>query len=277
MSIPPDRAVSRAASLIRQADALLVTAGAGMGVDSGLPDFRGDRGFWHAYPALRKAGLRFTEIANPAAFRANPRRAWGFYGHRLDLYRRTAPHAGYGILLTWTAAMPHGGFVFTSNVDGQFQHAGLAAERTVECHGSIHWLQCLAPCSQDLWPAEPDPVEIDEIHCRMRSPLPCCPRCGSVARPNILMFGDWEWIAERTETQQRRLATWLADLRRPVVIELGAGTAVPTVRRFSESLGLPLVRINPDAGADTRTASVVLGCGALAALRKLDAAVVGLT
>lgn len=77
---------------IASADALLVTAGAGMGVDSGLPDFRGNAGFWKAYPALAHSGTSFTEIANPSAFRADPARAWGFYGHRLRLYRETVPH-----------------------------------------------------------------------------------------------------------------------------------------------------------------------------------------
>ncbi|HQN18542.1 MAG TPA: Sir2 family NAD-dependent protein deacetylase, partial [Syntrophobacteraceae bacterium] len=36
--------------MLREADAVLITAGAGMGVDSGLPDFRGNQGFWNAYP-----------------------------------------------------------------------------------------------------------------------------------------------------------------------------------------------------------------------------------
>jgi hypothetical protein len=35
-----------AAKEIKEADALFITAGAGMGVDSGLPDFRGNSGFW---------------------------------------------------------------------------------------------------------------------------------------------------------------------------------------------------------------------------------------
>jgi NAD-dependent SIR2 family protein deacetylase len=74
--------VADAAALMREADGLLITAGAGMGVDSGLPDFRGNEGFWKAYPALAKAGLSFTSIACPDAFRRNPRQAWGFYGHR---------------------------------------------------------------------------------------------------------------------------------------------------------------------------------------------------
>ncbi len=49
-----DTDISRAAKAIREADALLISAGAGMGVDSGLPDFRGTEGFWRAYPAIAK-------------------------------------------------------------------------------------------------------------------------------------------------------------------------------------------------------------------------------
>ncbi|BCG03994.1 hypothetical protein PPGU19_085620 (plasmid) [Paraburkholderia sp. PGU19] len=47
---------------------------------------------------------------------------WGFYGHRLALYRSTEPHAGFDILHFWAARMEKGG-VFTSNVDRQFQKA----------------------------------------------------------------------------------------------------------------------------------------------------------
>jgi len=55
-----DAAIAQAARAIRQADALLIGAGAGMGVDSGLPDFRGPEGFWRAYPPFRQRGLRFA-------------------------------------------------------------------------------------------------------------------------------------------------------------------------------------------------------------------------
>jgi NAD-dependent SIR2 family protein deacetylase len=85
-------AVQRAADLIRQADALIIAAGAGMGVDSGLPDFRGQDGFWRAYPALAKARIDFYRIASPTAFHASTELAWGFYGHRLALYRKTVLH-----------------------------------------------------------------------------------------------------------------------------------------------------------------------------------------
>jgi NAD-dependent SIR2 family protein deacetylase len=51
--------------LIDQADGLLIAAGAGMRVDSGRPDFRGQEGFWQAYPALRQAGMEFSSITSP--------------------------------------------------------------------------------------------------------------------------------------------------------------------------------------------------------------------
>ncbi len=90
----------RAAAELRRAGALVVTAGAGMGIDSGLPDFRGDRGFWMAYPPYEKLGLSFADAANPAHFDGDPQFGWGFYGHRTNLYRSTIPHAGFGILLS---------------------------------------------------------------------------------------------------------------------------------------------------------------------------------
>ena len=49
--------IERAATLIRNASLVFVTAGAGFGVDSGLPDFRGNEGFWNAYPAFRDKNL----------------------------------------------------------------------------------------------------------------------------------------------------------------------------------------------------------------------------
>src|SRR5438067_1528316 len=116
--------IVRAARLIAQADALVIAAGAGFGVDSGLPDFRGTEGFWRAYPALAKSGIAFHAIASPDAFNAHPHQAWGFYGHRLALYRRTQPHAGFALLRKWGGTKRHGYSVFTSNVDGQFQAAG---------------------------------------------------------------------------------------------------------------------------------------------------------
>jgi NAD-dependent SIR2 family protein deacetylase len=92
-----------------------------MGVDSGLPDFRGAEGSWRAYPVIAKLGLTFEEMANPAWFETDPHLAWAFYGHRLNLYRRTDPHRGFNYLLGLGSRKAHNYWVFTSNVDGHFQ------------------------------------------------------------------------------------------------------------------------------------------------------------
>ena len=241
-----DAALARAAAWLRTADGLLITAGAGMGIDSGLPDFRGPGGFWAAYPALGRAGIRFEAIANPDAFRRDPRQAWGFYGHRLALYRATQPHAGFAMLREIAATMANGAFVFTSNVDGQFQKAGFAAERICEIHGSIHHLQCADGCSERIWRADDFQPVIDDENCHLLNELPHCPACGALARPNILMFDDWGWVDRRSALQEDHLAQWLAKVRNLLVIEIGAGTAIPSVRDFSENCGGQLVRINPD-------------------------------
>jgi NAD-dependent SIR2 family protein deacetylase len=264
----------RAAAEVRRAGALVVTAGAGMGVDSGLPDFRGDQGFWKAYPPYEKLGLSFVDAANPAHFDQDPQLGWGFYGHRTNLYRRTAPHAGFRILRAWAERFRLPWFVVTSNVDGQFQKAGFGEERVLEVHGSIHHLQCTTPCSEAIW-TNGEQLEVDEATMRSRQ-VPRCPSCGAVSRPNILMFGDFSWLDGRTAAQRERFEEFLQDEagRRLLVVELGAGSAIPTIRWTSERLGRGdacVVRINPrEPGIAPPHLSIA--AGALEALSAIDAA-----
>ncbi len=272
------QALEKSAKIIKQSDSLLICAGAGMGVDSGLPDFRGKQGFWRAYPFAQKLGISFQQMANPRWFDQDPHLAWAFYGHRLNLYRQTTPHKGFDIILRWARQKSKGYFVFTSNVDGQFQKAGFAPNNIVEIHGSIHHLQCSLPCENDIWPANNVDLKIDMDKFRALDPLPQCPYCGRVARPNILMFGDWAWIAHRTDEQEKTFEQWLNMLRekhaRLAIIEIGAGTAVSTVRMTSENLAAsfnaPLIRINPrEPDIYSSIDGVSLPLGALVALEKI--------
>jgi len=268
--------LKHASTVLLEADAVLVTAGAGMGVDSGLPDFRGNEGFWKAYPPMARLGVSFVEMADPRWFERDPALAWGFYGHRLNLYRRTVPHAGFARLLEIGRGKREGYFVFTSNVDGQFQSAGFDGDRIEECHGSIHHLQCSRPCSQDIWEARGVCVDVDEAQFRAREPLPRCPRCGALARPNVLMFNDWDWVEHRTRAQSGRFRRWLDGLARIgaflAVVELGAGRAVATVRMTSEGIAgagkAVLIRINP-RDYDVPAGHIAIPLGAEEGIRRL--------
>jgi len=240
---------TEAAELIRTADALVITAGAGMGVDSGLPDFRSNRGFWNSYPMYERLGLSFIQAANPEHFEHDPHFGWGFYGHRTNLYRETIPHFGFTLLREWIETFQLDSFVITSNVDGQFQKAGFSEEKIFEVHGSIHHLQCTIPCQNAIWPNRAK-FEIDEATMRSLN-VPKCPTCQRVARPNILMFGDYSWLPDRSSMQEENFEAFLQlnDQKKIVVIEMGAGSSIPTIRNLSEQLGrnnqTTVLRINP--------------------------------
>ncbi len=270
-----DVLLKKAAKLVQTAEMLLLVTGAGMGVDSGLPDFRGTQGFWREYPALERNGLDFMSVASPRAFRQFPDIAWGFYGHRLNLYRQTVPHAGFGILRKWGDDCPYGYMAFTSNVDGQFQKAGFDSKLVTECHGSIHHLQCLNACTPEIWSADAFTPVVDEKHCVLVNEPPHCPHCGGLARPNILMFGDDNWLPHRSVMQQRRLEHWLKNAERLLVIEIGAGTAVSTARDFTHAVAFnhsaPVIRINPREPEIYGHANhVSLAMGGMEALQRID-------
>ena len=100
---------------------------------------------------------------------------------------------------------------------------------------------------------QPDFVtQVNEDPCWLINEPLLCPNCGQLARPDVLMFGDWGWIAKRSNEQRNREVAWIAEMvqhrARIAVIELGTGTAIPSVRYFSQQLiselDARLVRIN---------------------------------
>ena len=85
------------------------------------------------------------------------------------------------------------------------------------------------------------------------------------------MFGDFGWNYSRTNAQRERLKAWMDTLEnngaKLAIVEIGAGTAVPTVRNTSERIAknfdIPLIRINPRESFD---AEIGLDMGAAEAL-----------
>jgi NAD-dependent SIR2 family protein deacetylase len=268
-SVTTFQKIDRAAKQIMDSDSIIITAGAGMGVDSGLPDFRGPEGFWKAYPALASENISFSNIASPKAFVRSPKLAWGFYGHRLNLYRNATPHNGFKLLQKIADCLDGDAFIYTSNVDGQFQKSGFHGNSIVECHGSIHHLQCMNGCREEIWETAKFSPEIDDSTCLLTSSIPTCPFCSGTARPNIYMFSDWNWIESRTNLQHQSFHDWRRTVINPVVIEIGAGITIPTVRRFGESLQVPLIRINLGDAEVSRPEDVSLRMGALEGIKAI--------
>jgi NAD-dependent SIR2 family protein deacetylase len=263
------RTARRVATLLTEADALLITAGSGLSAECTAPD---DAELQQCQASFVAQARGFRAMAQPYRFEEQPELAWGWYGHRQLWYRHLQPHDGYRILRAWAQALPHGCFVATTNIDGQFFAAGFTDWQVLERHGSVFRYQCTQPCCDDVWSAPEPGLTIDPETLRATGELPRCPHCGALARPNVLMYDDTRWLDAVRREQQRRFDAWLASVRgkRLVVIELGAGEGAASVRRLGDRMlersRVSLVRINPTA-TEADEPLQVLRLPALAAIR----------
>jgi NAD-dependent protein deacetylase/lipoamidase len=146
----------------------VVLTGAGISTESGIPDFRSATGIWAQYDPM--------EVATIDAFHADPERVWEFYGRRLDVFAAAEPNDGHRAL----AELEERGWVdavVTQNIDRLHERAG--SRELVEVHGSIRTSSCL-DCGTV--------VPFDEVVALL--PLPRCPTCGRVLKPDVVMFGE---------------------------------------------------------------------------------------
>jgi len=266
--------IAEATRIIQECSAIFIGAGAGIGVDSGLPDFRSNNGFWKHYPLYERLGLNFYKLANPQLFIDDPRLAWGFYYHRSILYKKTNPHYGFDILKKWTEKTNHDYFIYTSNVDQQFQKAGFDQDKLIEIHGNIYRLQCSKNCNENNFRFTTN-VDLDYSTMRLMGDLPFCSRCGTIVRPNVLMFGDKYFNRDHVISQYSRYNKWLKSLKdkKIAILEIGAGSQIPSVRieceTLSKSIDIPNIRINlNECGTDSHT--ICLKMKSIEALTELD-------
>lgn len=108
-------------------------------------------------------------------------------------------------------------------------------------------------CRGLSWSASSFQPVVDNKNVCLTSEKPHCPYCGGFVRQNVLMFNDWSYASQYQDFKKVRLESWLKEVQNLVVIELGAGKAIPTVRRFSERTAKAkkggFIRINlQDAG-----------------------------
>ncbi len=159
------------ATLLRERQPCVVLTGAGISTESGIPDFRSPGGIWAEYDPM--------EYATIDAFRRNPVKVWEFYALRFEVLTRARPNAGHLAL----AELEARGLVealVTQNIDGLHERAG--SHEVIEVHGSIRSASCLA-CGERM------PLA-DVIAALRDAPAPPCPRCGSIVKPDVVMFGE---------------------------------------------------------------------------------------
>lgn len=183
---------------LRAARRIVVFTGAGMSAESGIPTFR-DRmtGLWTQVDPM--------EIATPWAFRANPQRTWDWHVALADKVRAAQPNAGHRAI----AALEQTGLdvtVITQNVDALHHRAG--SREVVELHGNLLRLKsfvdeeavfaaasptiCRTCDGYAVWEScDPYADRSDLAAIELRAgPVPCCPGCGALLRPDVVWFGE---------------------------------------------------------------------------------------
>jgi NAD-dependent deacetylase len=231
--------LDRAAALLAAAGRVVVSTGAGMSAESGIPTFR---------DALEGLWARFdpAELATEQGFRAHPRRVWSWYAWRRGTIAACAPHPGHLAVAALQRLHPDVTLV-TQNVDGL--HAAAGSPEVVELHGNIRRLRCLdrghphegeVPVTPGAEAGEEDP--------------PPCLRCGSPLRPDVVWFGEML-------PQDAVARAWAAAEACDVLLLVGtSGTVWPAAELplVAKRAGASVVEVNPHPSELTHAADVFL-------------------
>jgi NAD-dependent deacetylase len=235
--------VERLVELLQARRPCVVLTGAGISTESGIPDFRSPGGIWAQYDPL--------EYATIDAFLEDPAKVWDFYGRRLAMLGSAEPNEGHRVLAEledrgWVQA------VITQNIDRLHERAGSRA--LVEVHGSIRTSSCLA-CGTV--------VPFDEVLGLL--PVPACPTCGRVLKPDVVLFG--ELLPEAAIARATQLAGQAG-----VLLVVGSSLEVyPVAGLPLETLaaGGALALVNRGGTQFDSRASVTIDAGAGETLRAL--------
>jgi NAD-dependent deacetylase len=166
------QAVELVARKLLAGDKNVAFTGAGVSVESGVPDFRSPGGLWERFPPM--------EYATAEAFLRDPGKVWQMFRAMGEVLEQARPNAAHAAL----AQLEELGLlsaVITQNIDDLHQAAG--SRRVVEFHGNARRMVCCC----GAW--EPTAAVRTRIRAGQDLP-PRCARCGCPVKPDVVLFGD---------------------------------------------------------------------------------------
>ncbi len=174
----PDGVLAR----LRAARRVMALTGAGVSAASGIPTFRAPgAGLWSQYSP--------SVFATPRGWARDPQLVWGWYTHRRRLARRAQPNAAHTALAALGAYYPAFTLV-TQNVDGLHQRAG--SQHVIELHGSLYRVRCSRDDTPVDWqdPDDDNPAALEALERGETPPVPHCPDCDALLRPDVVWFEE---------------------------------------------------------------------------------------
>ena len=164
---------------LKTARRVVALTGGGMAAESKVPSFRQTHiGEWANYDV--------SELATPQAFLRNPRLVWEWYQFRRRAVEATEPSPAHYALVDLEQHYPHFTLI-TQTIDGLHWHAG--SRDLIELNGCLRRSRCYeAGHVISEW------EDVGEVP-------PRCPHCGSILRPDVVMFGEGlpQWELRRAQ------------------------------------------------------------------------------
>jgi len=151
--------------ILKNAGSVVVSTGAGVSAESGVPTFRGEDGLWKKF--------RPEELATVEAFQRNPQLVWEWYQYRRDIIKKIKPNPGHYAIADMAKYFDKFQLI-TQNVDVLHRQAG--STDVIELHGNIRRNKCIK-CGK---------INYDEGFAQFP---PLC-GCGGRLRPDVVWFGE---------------------------------------------------------------------------------------
>ena len=196
----------------------IALTGAGISVESGIPDFRSAGGLWSKYDP--------EEYAHISAFQSDPKKVWQMIKEMMELVLGAEPNPAH-IALAELEQMGLLSSVITQNVDGLHQRGG--SKEVIEFHGSNEFLVCL----QCRYRQEAASFSFEVIP-------PPCPQCNAILKPDVVFFGEpIPWEAQTHSFEEARTCNLVLAVGTSAVVYPAAG--IPTSAKQS---GAKVVEVN---------------------------------
>ena len=224
---------ARLHAALQSADAVVVGAGAGLSTAAGLT-YAGER-FERLFPDFIEAyGIRDMYSGGFYPF-GTREEYWAWWSRHIwcNRYER-APKDTYAKLMRLVDGKDY--FVITTNVDHQFQKAGVDKGRLFYTQGDYGLWQCSVPCHDSTYDNFETVKAMVERQRDMRVPgelVPACPVCGKPMAMNLRADGTFVEDAGWHAAAARYHAFLDAhETGRVLYLELGVGGNTPAIIKY---------------------------------------------
>jgi NAD-dependent deacetylase len=217
-----------------RANNVLVLTGAGVSAESGVPTFRGggNTTIWK--------GLPFEIISSAGMLERDLPAVWEWFNYRRGLLAALKPNPAHEAIARWQTVFSDLTLV-TQNIDGLHQAAG--SRNVIELHGNIWRARCLNCGGRH---------HLSEL--KFENGVPVCFDCGSILRPDVVLFGEMLPVGAFEAAALRAQACELC---------LVAGTSAvvypaASIPEIARAAGAYVVEVNPEATPLSRLCDEVL-------------------